>query len=139
MPYPKELIRGISNQDFLDEAGTVQIDAFNFDNEREDYKEMSINWYDDEGALHQIFQQKKSESDEFQFKGGAAIIPSNKLKQLCISTTVNGDLCYERSQLPTNSYHGNILCTRSLNRKRVAMLRSGLALMVTRIEKRHES
>ena len=59
--YPNELLRGISNDNCIDEFGYPASNLFTFDNssqQRTDgYKEESVTWRDDEKAVSILLNQ----------------------------------------------------------------------------------
>ena len=134
MPYPDNCLRGISVPDQLEESGSVSTSAFNFsDVVRDDgWKDLSINWEDDEGAGKAVLDQKKA-NGEIQFKVGYAIIPRKEIDHLINQPTVSGVLAYERQQLDDNSYHGNILIKGNLPKPTIRKLQAGLALLVSEV------
>jgi hypothetical protein len=61
MTYPNNCLRGLSVPDHVLEDGSVSTAAFNFsDAIRDDgWKELSINWDDDENSKDTLLNQKK--------------------------------------------------------------------------------
>ena len=99
------------------------------------WKELSVNWDDDENSKNVLLDQKK-ENGEIQFKAGYAIIPRSELDHLISQPTVNGLLSYERSPLENNSYHGNVLLKGNLPKPTIKKIQAGLALFVSKVVKR---
>lgn len=135
MPFPDNCIRGIPNQSFMIEDGSIGSHLFHFDNKhrREDgWIEQSINWEDDENAIEFTLNQKK-EDGSFQFKAGVVIIPRKEIDRLNRRPTVNGVLSYERQPLENNFYHGNILLSQNVPKHTMKKLAAGLALAVSSI------
>lgn len=139
MNYPDSFIRGIPNLQFMEE-GFPNAQLFNkFDEnpDREDnYNEISINWYDDEGALSTIFNQKKKGTEEYQFKIGGAIMSRIELDRLKKKPQIIGKLSYERREVEGNKYHGNILLRKDTTKGVKNLIASSLALCVERVELR---
>jgi hypothetical protein len=139
MNYPNELIRGITNKDYLDEDGRASTAMFQFDENEErtdDFMEVSINWNDDDGALNHILNQCKKDTSEYQFKIGAAFISKQMLDQVLNSFNYRGRLSYERHPLHNNTYHGNLLMQKNMNKGQRAMIAGSIALCITDIIKR---
>lgn len=133
--YSDELIRGIPNDTYL-EFGlptTSLFTSFDKNEEREDdYLELSINWYDNEGALEQIYNQEKS-SGEKQFKCGGAILKRESLDKFCKNPRFKDNFSYERREVEGNQYHGNLLLKSTVKKPLRNMLASGLALEVSTV------
>jgi hypothetical protein len=112
MDYPDCFIRGISSADYVDEDGRVSAALFQFSDmgRVDEFYEASINWYDDEGALlHVMEQRKEKEPQEFQFKRGAAIIARSEADRIIKNHLYQTVFAYERSPIEGNNYHGNLL------------------------------
>lgn len=143
-PFPEKFIRGILSKDsqwYLDldavdpEKGKA-LSAESFkqfgvpDTPREDgAKELSINWFDDDGALLLILNEKKG--DRFVYRGGACILSTARLDEACNTVIQFTRLRYERKIIDGNKYHGNLLLlpnTPDLIRNMIAMY---LAMTVT--------
>ncbi|MDR1289689.1 MAG: hypothetical protein LBK06_00660 [Planctomycetaceae bacterium] len=140
IPYPAKLIRGIPNSSYLDKEGRASYRLFNTfqDMQRTDnYKEASINWYDEEEALLLIFNQKKQEDDDnCQFQEGAAILLREELDRIVNNSNYQGTLKYNRDPINGNKYHGNLLCRADSDKQLVTMIASCIAMMcVEKIEK----
>jgi hypothetical protein len=137
MNYPENCLRGISVPDHILEDGSVSTVAFNFsDVIREDgWKELSVNWDDDENSKETLLNQKR-ENGEPQFKVGYAIVPRNELDHLINQPMVNGTLSYERLPIENNKYHGNILLKSNLPKPTIRKIQAGLALIVSRVVQR---
>ena len=139
MDYPEKFLRGIPNNSFMEE-GYPNAELFKqFDENPErtdDYTEISINWNDDEGALDTIFNQKKKDKDEYQFKVGAAVLSKVELDRLCKKPQVKNGLCYERRKVEGNDYHGNILLKKDTSKPLRNLIASSLALCVEEVKPR---
>lgn len=137
MTFPDNCLRGISARDQLEEDNSVSSSAFNFsDLIRDDgWRDLSINWHDDEGAAEVLLNQKKA-NGEIQFKVGYAVIPREELDHLIKQPTINGMLNYERHQIDNNSYHGNILARGNVPKPTIRKLQAGLALLVSEVIRR---
>ena len=124
--YPKEFLRGIPNKDFIS-GGHVNANAFQFDDvgRQDGNKELSINWLDDAEAITLALSQRK-ENGKIQFSAGVARLDLDYVKLIFQSISV-GIFSYERSALPDNQYHGNLLlgnCDKSTKQ----LIMNGLAL-----------
>jgi len=137
MTFPDNCLRGITTLDQLEEGNSVSSSAFNFsDLIRDDgWRDLSINWHDDEGAVQVLLSQKKT-NGEIQFKVGYAVIPREELDHLIKQPMVNGMLTYERHQIDNNPYHGNILVNGNLPKPTIRKLQAGLALLVSAVFRR---
>ena len=129
--YPNDFWRGISSKDFITENGHLMATAFAFDKDiREDgYRELSINWEDDDNALTSLLNQRKPENKKLQFKAGACKISLIDMK-VSLRTYLNKDeFSYERREIEGNSYHGNLLIKGSLSKQERSIISTGLALL----------
>ena len=133
--FPDTFIRGIPNNDFIDEESNYpKSDLFkNFEpnaDRIDDFLELSINWNDDEGAMIKILEQKKENSSELQFKVWGAILDTNELKNLCKKPLTKDILKYERKEIENNEYHGNILMKNGTAKRKRNEIAAGLAFCV---------
>lgn len=137
MNYPEDCLRGISAPDHILEDGSVSTVAFNFsDGIRDDgWKELSINWADDESSKESLLNQQK-ENGELQFKVGYAIVPRREMDHLIAQPMVYGTLSYERLPTENNKYHGNILLRGNLPKPTIRKIQAGLALIVSKVVQR---
>jgi hypothetical protein len=137
MTYPDNCLRGISVPDHVLEDGSVSTAAFNFaDAARDDgWKELSINWDDDENSKDILLDQKK-ENGELQFKVGYAVVPRSEIDHLINQPSINGTLSYERLPKEKNKYHGNILLKGTLAKPTIKKIQAGLALIVSSVVQR---
>ena len=136
LDYPDELLRGISNNDFIDEEGRASALLFQFDDaDRQDgYMEASINWFDDEYSLKLMLAQRKQNDDTtYQFKIGVAILSRDRLDLIVKSPNAKNAISYERQKLYMNPYHGNILLKSGLTKQIRLMLAGSVAMCVDRI------
>lgn len=137
MNYPESFIRGIPNDSFMegDFPNATLFNNFAENSERtDDYNEMSINWNDDEDVMQVTFEQKKKDTDQFQFKVGAAIMSKKELDRLCKKPQIKGGLAYERREVPGNRYHGNLLLRKGSSKGIKNLIASSLALCVEEVE-----
>ena len=135
MGHPTNCIKGIPNDDFLDEDGTPAPHLFYFKDEHvrsDGWKEQSINWEDDESVIEFSLNQRK-EDGSVQFKAGVTIIPRNELDRLNNRPTIRGVLSYERQPLDNNPHHGNILLQANVSKPAMKKIAAGLALAVSRV------
>jgi hypothetical protein len=136
MEYSEELLRGIQNKDYV-ENGYALAHAFYFEDNpsrTDDNKEQSINWFDDEGALEQIFELRK-DNGEFKFKKGYVKLKRSKLDEISLKPVVNHTLSYERHPIPDkNQYHGNILLKKEVPSNISKMIAAWLAMECTSVK-----
>lgn len=126
--FPDYFLRGLSNKNYISNGMVVQ-DAFQFvDFNREDNKrELSINWLDDEEALTNILSQRK-DSGKLQFPAGVAKLEMSTVMMVLANLKNAGYFSYERSPLPNNIYHGNLLLDNSVEKPIRLLAMNGLAL-----------
>jgi len=130
MALPDKCIRGIPNDTYLEDGLLVSYNLFPFDKTRcrqDGWVPESINWMDNENVIGFTLSQKKENGEE-QFKAGVAILFRDELDKLKRRTGITEILDYERSPLPTNDYHGNILLRNGISSTLKTMVRSALAL-----------
>jgi hypothetical protein len=141
MCYPDYWIRGIPHPSLIDVDGLPSAGLFPFNRPESirlpGYREESINWYDDEGAIRHTFDQKK-DNDTVQFTGGVAIFPRSELDRLKTNPNLRQRFSYERFSLSTNQYHGNILLKVDAPKHLIRKIAAQLALNVNRIITREE-
>lgn len=127
--FPEEFWRGLANVDFISQ-GYVLAAAFQFgDDVREDnYRELSINWNDDDGSLEKILTQTKA-NGKLQFSGGAAKLSLSMAKMVLKSFIDNRQFDYERRPVEGNDYHGNLLVSADLPKQLRSQISNGLALV----------
>lgn len=148
--YPNEFYRGISAKGFIVDGCYVDKQAFHFDpfdaSRGDDFRELSINWNDDEGSLKNLLNQKKPFKDEPQFKGGYC-----KFNRLTFRAAMNvyfdeHTMSYERRRVKAsveediqeNPYHGNILVSKNLSKARISMIETTMATLAGRVYPREE-
>lgn len=139
MTYPDKIIRGIPNKNnFIDEDGYPSSNLFYFEVRAEippredDCYEESINWYDDESALHIILQQEKEPGIK-QFKAGAAILIRAEVDRVRNNQIIKGLLAYERKEIEGNKFHGNLLLKRSVPKSVMKKIAANIALCVSEV------
>lgn len=127
--FPEEFWRGLANVDFISQ-GYVLAAAFQFDDDvREDnYRELSINWNDDDGSLEKILTRTKA-NGKLQFSGGAAKLSLSMAKMVLKSFIDNRQFDYERRPVEGNDYHGNLLVSADLPKQLRSQISNGLALV----------
>ncbi len=127
--FPDEFWRGIANKDFISQ-GYVLASAFQFDEEvrADNYRELSINWNDDERSLDKVLTQTKA-NGKIQFCGGAAKLSLSMAKMVLKSFIDNKQFDYERSPIDENDYHGNLLVSADLSKQLRTQISNGLALV----------
>lgn len=135
MNFPINSLRGILNNDYIVEDGTVASNLFFFDDKyiRDNrWIEQSINWQDDENAISLTLNQKK-EDGTYQFKAGVAILPRKEIDRLINKPNVKGKLSYERQPIENNPYHGNLLLLNEIPKRTMKMWAAVLAVGVSEI------
>ena len=127
--YPQEYYRGISNSDFICN-GFVLASAFQFEKESrvDGYRELSINWNDDEAAL-EILLNKRKDSGKLQFKAGVARMDLAYTKNVLKIYIDSQDFAYERREVEGNPYHGNLLMKATVPKPLQQLIINGLALV----------
>jgi len=127
MDYPDKWIRGVISEEYLKKGlpKASLFSGFTDCENKSDYEELSINWYDREEALMQILDQKKDGAR--QFKIGAAIFSREKLDELCATGYADNCYKYERSPTPDNEYHGNLLAKKGIKKEDKKMVASLIA------------
>lgn len=145
MNYTAEMIRGIpsKSEDFVEyyqdifsaKAGLFQF-AANSNRTDDDMLELSINWFDDDGAITNILECKRG--DDIKYKGGAAVISRKRFDEVFSKYMISKVVAYERNPIPEdNEYHGNILVSKTKIKNLKGIISSTLAIIVDRIEKAH--
>lgn len=151
--YPESFIRGISrnNSEYITKEGYVTQAAFSFDDynpeqrNNDGFRELSINWLDDEGAIEILLKQINSRRGEVQFQGGYCQIALSSLNSLR-PYIINGHLSYERSPvledkengIVANKYHGNLLLHKDISNKARTNLQIALAVLAGMVIHRQE-
>ena len=125
------MIRGISDPSWVSDGyASAALFQFKESNRREGFSELSINWYDDEGALDQILSQRKEKDNTIQFKGGAAILSKESVASINKIPRYIGTTHFDRDELPDNKYHGNILISNNLHKMAKLGIQHYLAMHV---------
>ena len=140
MEFPELFHRGLSNKGALTEEGYISTAAFSFDDyngaSRNDdgFCELSINWHDSEEAVEKLLNQKKSNTEDLQFKVGYCTISLPFMKQMLKSALDKGDFSYERrpieagnSETESNPFHGNLLMKNTLSKNARKNIQHSLA------------
>jgi hypothetical protein len=131
MSYPDYLIRGIPHPSLVEVDGLPSAGLFPFDKPESarlpGYREESINWYDDEGAIRHTFDQRKDDGT-VKFRGGIAVLPRSELDRLKNNPNLRGRFDYERYPLDTNQYHGNMLLNMDVPKQLIRKMAGLLAL-----------
>lgn len=130
--YPKFFLRGISREDFI-KNGFVTIAVFQFDDDaREDgYRELSINWYDDDDSLTELLSQLNKKGC-IQFTGGATKMLLSEVKNFMSPFIQNKLFSFERKEIENNKYHGNLLIYNSVTKQEKAMIQNSLAMIASK-------
>ena len=138
--FPEELLRGISgkNEQFITPEGYPTQAAFRFDdydsNRSDDYRELSINWVDDEDAVSTLLAQTNTRTNAPQFQGGYCRLSRIALHAMKTYFD-NGHLAYERRPIEAdeikgiveNKYHGNVLMKCDLSKQAITNIQVTLA------------
>ena len=99
MSYPANCIRGIRSKQDIYNDRQVAPGAFQFkkNNERQDgFLEVSVNWEDDASVSNFTLNQKKGNSEEFEFKAGYAVVSLDRLCYILEHFLTAGQVAYER-------------------------------------------
>jgi hypothetical protein len=127
-----KVLRGLRNKDHVsqDEPPFPTAVAFypKFDsNKRPDgAKDISVNFYDDEGAVARLRQ------DRTRVAFGIAVLPTRAIDEINLEPFCSQSLLLERcvdEQDPGNQYHGNIVYLAKLSREKIKVV---AALLVTK-------
>jgi len=130
MVYPDRCIRGILNDSWLEDSSCANIQLFQFDSNKcrdDGWIPESINWMDNEEVILFTLNQKNDGQDQYQFGTGIAILFRRELDMLKRKTGFTEFFDYERSPLPKNDYHGNILLKDTIPGRMKTMIRNILA------------
>lgn len=121
--------RGIPNKDFVSDGHVLAL-AFQFEeaNREDNYKELSINWADDDNALKKLLEQQK-DNGKLQFAGGVTRLSLSSVKMFFRSFIDSKQFSYERKPIDDNDYHGNLLVSSDLNKQLRSQISHGLALV----------
>jgi hypothetical protein len=136
--YPDKFIRGISTKEMIDPDGIATPSLFQqfIKVDRDDnYQELSITWFDNLNALHNIMgQKKKNDEQAFQFSVGVAIVLRSDADRITQKhKQLSGIFSYERCPTDQNPYHGNLLLKyeEKSNKSRKRLIAAHLALFST--------
>lgn len=136
MSYPDKLLKGIPRNCITPEGfPSSEIFHFKMENspEREDGNiENSINWRDNDTALHFTLNQKKKDGS-VQFESGVAIILKSELDRLKKLPLFKPCFDYERNSLPDNPYHGNLLLKVGVSKPSMKAIAATLATHVEEV------
>lgn len=116
--FPHSCLKGLPNEDFLTESGLVHSQSFSFTTSAEfgpDWFEESVNWWDNDQALHQLLD-KLTDEGRIRYRAGMARIPREELDRLAERSAFRGRLRYERREKPDNPFHGNLLLASNLQK-----------------------
>jgi len=144
MSYPKNILRGIQNNQCITKDGLVSASAFTFhenpDRESE-FLESSINWKDDDGAIDEILNKTKSNKQgelEKMFKYGYVELDKNDLDTIMRLSNCSTRLLYERYPIEDNDYHGNLLIVKGLSNASKRLISGTISSIVKSVTKREE-
>lgn len=111
--YPETLLKGIPKQDLI-EGQRVVWTAFipPSGNAVNGWKESSINWEDDDGAIEQLRSQRKN--GRFQFEPGIVRLFRSEVDAIIKDFNAHEKFRYERNKIDGNDYHGNLLFSENI-------------------------
>lgn len=132
MPFPETCVRGILNRGFLLEGGEEAAPHLFFFHQRyardgDGLIEQSVNWEDDASVVDFTLNQS-DEDGEPLFHAGVARLPRSEVDRINSWPGVEGEISYERQPLEGNPYHGNLLLSSDVPKKKMKMIAAGLAL-----------
>jgi hypothetical protein len=114
--YPDSLLKGIPSNTFIIGKSVSWLlfqpptgDIVN------GWKESSINWEDDDGAVEQLLSASKDGG--LHFKGGIARILRSRIDGIIEQFQAHGRFSYERKPLNENIYHGNLLFAHDIEKE----------------------
>lgn len=141
MSYPANFLRGIRSEADFRGDGRVWETAFEFDpnDDRDDgFLESSVNWEDNSSVIDFTLNQKKGDSEEYEFKAGCAVISLEKLSKILEREIESGMFSYERRPLAGNPHHGNLLMEASVarNKREKRWITTGIAFAVVDTRRR---
>lgn len=149
--YPEEFIRGVSgnNDQFITPEGYPTQAAFQFDKwdltqRSDEFRELSINWLDDEGAISVLLNQMNTKKGTPQFQGGYCKILKSQLDSALRAYISNKHVSYERRPVTANEengfqdnpYHGNILMKNKLSKQAITNIQVTLAALAGTVIRR---
>ena len=139
MEHPDHCIRGILNSTLLLEDDLLSLGAFDFIkvDGKDNWKEASINWMDDEYAIDFTLKQTK-DSGELKFKAGIAILPRSELDRIKRNYKFMGNFDYERKAEDGNDYHGNLLLNEKISNYKRDVIRN-LLVFAAKVIKREDN
>ena len=107
--FADNILKGITNSDLI-EGNSVNWTAFTPPSNSlvNGWKESSINWEDDSGAINNLLQQKNKNGDP-KFKAGIVRISRNEIDKIIEHFKIFEKFSYNRDRLDNNKYHGNLL------------------------------
>lgn len=112
--FPPTCLRGIPNKEpqYFSTTGDVTGYIFRPHSEQNPNKkgwyELSINWEDD-STVEKFTQQTLKDDGSLKYIGGVARVGRSRIEKLGKEEQFNGYINFERSPLPENSFHGNLL------------------------------
>ena len=139
MTYPEEFIRGILNDEYVNDENSVETHLFYFHHlssgRGDSWCEESINW-NDEGAIEFSLNQTRNDG-QIKFKSGIAIVPKDEIDHITSRPNNAGCLSYERYPLEENPYHGNLLLKVGTPKHIMHQIAANIALSVSKIIPNH--
>jgi len=124
--YPDQFIHGIHTENNVVNDKRIKAEVF-FNpkfNIESGYKEFSINWMDNPGAIDQLLNQKK-DVDKRRFEYGYAVFNRKKMKEILFYDELFGinRAPLEKDDLnDENIYHGNIIYNKDISRDDIKLI-----------------
>lgn len=142
MCYPDKCLRGVINEQMMDSEDDDKVAGHFFlagwgTGQDGDWEELSINWYDDEGAKCTLLDAKNDEQEPL-YKVGVAIVSRAKVDLIKQSYQLKGLLEYNRDEIEGNSYHGNLLRRADLPKAKKRTIGYALQVTVIGVKRRGE-
>lgn len=128
-------MRGISNKkNELTDEGYICSAVYSFPSSvgecrKDNYKELSVNWEDDDNAINVLLNQKKIDKngvERNQFESACRVNMAT-LKMVCNHFLRDMNLSFERAPIRGNPYHGNILLLDSVSKQTRTLISNALA------------
>jgi hypothetical protein len=142
MDFPASCLRGIRKQNQITPEGGVSAEVFYPDrrtaeNRKDGGAEISINWEDEETVL--VFTLEFKVGGQYQFPHGAVRLALSEIDRINRLPSSTGALTYERTPLPDNPHHGNIVFRAGLSKPMERMVAATLALAASTVFQRRSS
>lgn len=151
--YPELLLRGIVNNspEFITPEGyptqgVFKFDSYDGDSRDDGFCELSVNWVDNEDAIHTLLNQINVKKGTIQFQGGYCKLNRLLIKQVLKDYIDNNHLSYERHPIKAapengnqnNPFHGNLLIKNDISKQAKTNIQTTLAGIAGMVIKRTE-